>query len=122
MSDRGVFEFLKAELAFLESGGYEQPPEAPWRATLIFEDSPACLYFEPLAPRHPCSECGLMKFVPKHHRNEGIPCRFIPLDRDGQTLDSLYRTATKEEILEIVQTWLKKAIIQVAREGVEKAS
>jgi hypothetical protein len=119
---RDVLDFLKAELAFLESGGYEQPPGAAWQAVLVFEDSPNCLNFDPSAPERPCSECPLINFVPERRRNEEIPCRFIPLNPEGQTLESLYRTAPREETLETVRSWLKKTIAQLERESETKAS
>jgi hypothetical protein len=122
MTNRDVLQFLKAELAFLESGGYEKGPEAPWRATLIFEDSPNCLNFDPHAPERPCSECPLIKFVPEERWLEEIPCRFIPMNSDGQTLDSLYRTATREETLEVVRNWLKRTIARLEAEAGSQVS
>ena len=39
-------------------------------------------------------------------------CRHIPLDEIGETVDSLYRTGTNEEIEQTLQGWLLKTIRQ----------
>ena len=41
--DRDLLTVLKAELAFLEKGGYRHSPSARWRPQFIFEDSPTCM-------------------------------------------------------------------------------
>jgi hypothetical protein len=42
--DPGI-EILKAELDFLEGGGYGRSVHAPWKPTSVFLDSPTCLNF-----------------------------------------------------------------------------
>jgi hypothetical protein len=54
-----------------------------------------------------------MSFVPKECRYEAVPCRHIPLDEIGETVDSLYRTGTNEEIEQTLQSWLLKNIGQL---------
>jgi hypothetical protein len=81
---------LKNELKFVQKGGYRAP--LVWRAPLVFEDSPTC-------PKERCSACPdtrcvLMNFVPTKCRYETVPCRHIPLNEMGETVDSLYRTGT----------------------------
>jgi hypothetical protein len=122
MTNRDVLNFLKAEVAFLESGGYEQGPGAPWRAELIFEDSPNCLNFGLHPRKHPCNECPLIEFVPANRKDETVPCRFIPMNEQGETVDSMYRTATKQERLATVREWLKSTIHQLEAESNAKAS
>jgi len=39
-----------------------------------------------------------------------IPCRYIPLDESGETLETLYSTATNEEIQETLRKWLLKTM------------
>src|SRR5713226_4304643 len=89
--ERDLLDVLKAELAFLEKGGYGRSPHESWRQPLVFEDSPTCMNFDSKENPGPCSACILMQLVPPEHRSEKIPCRHIPLDSTGQTLDSLYR-------------------------------
>jgi hypothetical protein len=43
--ERELLAVLKAELAFLEKGGYRNGPGARPRQTFVFEDSPTCLSF-----------------------------------------------------------------------------
>ena len=44
--DRKLLSVLKAELAFLEQGGYRNLPSSPWRSPLVFQDSPTGLNFD----------------------------------------------------------------------------
>jgi len=110
-----VLASLKAELAFLELGGYSSPQQAAWRPQFVFQDSPTCLNYRNFAKPLPCSQCALFDFVPNRQKQDRFPCRFIPLDELGQTLDSLYRTATEEEAHAIVASWLRKNIAELER-------
>lgn len=114
---KDVLATLKAELAFVESGGYRAPLQAAWRPQFIFQDSPTCLNYRNLEKRLPCKQCALMEFVPNGFQQERFPCRYIPLDESGQTLDSLYRTGTEEETHEIVTKWLRNTIARLEREN-----
>lgn len=107
--NENTLQVLKNELEFVQKGGYRAP--LVWRAPLVFEDSPTC-------PRERCSacphaDCVLMNFVPTKRRCENVPCRHIPLNRVGETLDSLYRTGTNEEIEQTVEGWLLETIEQL---------
>ncbi len=113
---KDVLTTLRAELAYLEMGGYRSPQQAAWRPQFIFQDSPTCLNYRNFAKRIPCNQCPLMDFVPNGCKQERFPCRFIPLDESGQTLDSLYRTGTEEETHAIVANWLKNTITRLERE------
>src|SRR5215469_13596560 len=93
--NRDVLEVLKFELSFLEDGGYGRSPHAPWRAPAIFEDSPICPNFSDPARPHPCKQCLLIDFVPQARRNEDVPCRFIPLKENGETVDDLTALARR---------------------------
>ena len=114
-NDRELLELLKFELRFLEDGGYGQSPHAARRASLIFEDSLTCMNFN-AQDRTPCSACLLMRFVPPSGGNAQIPCRHIPLNKDGETLASLYESATQLEIEEALGNWLRAAIHRLEQE------
>lgn len=101
-----TLQVLKNELEFVQKGGYHAP--LVWRLPLIFEDSPTCPRGRGCAC--PESNCVLMGFVPKECRYEAIPCRHIPLNEMGETIDTLYRTGTNEEIEQTLQSWLLKTI------------
>lgn len=108
--DRKLVDVLKFELNFLQKGGYGRSPLGPWRAHLVFEDSPTCMNYDSKRNPRPCSECVLMQLVPPEARDERIPCRHIPLTPDGETLDSIYRYGTQREIEEAVGSWLRATI------------
>lgn len=118
MSDqnRDILEILRFELKFLEEGGYAHSSHAPWRASYIFEDSPSCLNYKQSTRPHPCSECLLTQLVPPDLREQEVPCRLIPLNDHGQTVDSLYRTGTQEEMVETLKEWLRREIRKIEEE------
>ena len=109
--ERDLLEVLKFELQFLEKGGYGRSPREPWRPRFIFEDSPTCMNYDSKQNPDPCVECVLMHLVPLDIRSEKLPCRHIPLNSSGETLDSLYRYGNEREIEETVENWLRATIL-----------
>jgi len=107
---RNLLQILRGELEFLEQGGYQNFAKTSWRPPFVFEDSPTCFYSDVPVRRRPCSGCALMKFVPANRRASQAPCRLIPLNAEGETLDSLYRAATPDEIETVVAEWLESRI------------
>ncbi len=114
--DRDVLEVLKLELSFLENGGYGRSPRTPWRPRLVFQESSTCINFNSSDPPSLCKECLLMQFVPAEHHAEAVPCRHIPLNRDGETIDSFYRWGSQEELEEALVVWLRATIERLERE------
>lgn len=114
---KDLLAILRKELAFVEIGGYRTPQQAAWRPQFIFQDSPTCLNHRNFGKGIPCAECALIHFVPQRFRQELFPCRQIPLDETGQTLDSLYRTGTEDETYAIVANWLRTVISRLERES-----
>lgn len=111
---------LKRELEFLDHGGYRssvgtrQPlfcmeTEADWHKPLFFEDSPSCPK-KKYCPCDPQGDCVLMGFVPNEHRQDPVPCRQIPLNEQGVTIEALSRSGKREAIEPTLRTWLVKAI------------
>jgi hypothetical protein len=47
-----------------------------------------------------------MQFVPPDKREEKIPCRFIPLNDAGVTVESFYRSGTQDELESALREWL----------------
>ena len=105
---RDLLEVLRLELEFLKSGGYRKL--SSWRPQFIFEDSPTCLNYGHTEHKRPCSECVLMQLVPAEFREATVPCRHIPLDEQHDTIQSLYRSASPEEIETAVSEWLMNMI------------
>ncbi len=109
MKRENALDVPKNEPRFVQKGGYRAP--LVWRAPLVLEDSPT-------GPRESCAacpetECVLMRFVPKECRDEAVPCRHIPLNELRETVDSLYRTRTNEEIEQTLQRLLLETIGQL---------
>lgn len=111
--ERDLLEVLKFELEFLKKGGYGRSPREAWRPMLIFEDSPTCMNYDSKQSPAPCSNCILMELVPPELRFGKIPCRQIPLNHAGETLDSLYRYGDQPEIEETLRNWLVANIAQL---------
>lgn len=111
--NREILEALRFELSFLEEGGYGRSPHSPWRPPAIFEDSPICPNFSDAARPHPCNSCLLTNFVPAERQAEDVPCRFIPITPDGQTVDDFYRTASQIEMEEALAAWLRAQIKKI---------
>ena len=111
--DRDTLEVLKAELDFIEKGGYGRSVKTPWQPTSIFQDSPSCINLGDLERTHPCSECLLIDFVPPEARTEDVPCHHIPLNVQGDTIDELEWNENQRETEKIVKNWLSSAISQL---------
>jgi len=111
--ERDLLDVLKFELEFLEKGGYGASPRQPRRFQYIFEDSPACMNYDSKENPGPCSDCVLMQLAPPEFRDSRIPCRHIPLNAEGETLDALYRYADQYEIEEKFRTWLRTTIAKI---------
>lgn len=107
---------LKAELAFIEEGGYRNAAESSWRPSFIFQDSPICLNRGSAQMSRPCRECSLASFVPEQYRDAKVPCRHIPLNAAGETIDTLYRFADNEELEAVVADWLRVTISRLQRD------
>src|ERR1039457_7051320 len=106
--DRKLLAVLKAELLFLEKGGYRHPIRQAWRAPLVFADSPTCMNFMATPEqRRPCSDCVLIELVPPDHRKEKLPCHHLPLTEIGDTLEHVYHWGTQEEAEDAVGRWLQ---------------
>jgi hypothetical protein len=110
---RDILHVLKSEVAFLEKGGYAGWPRQPQRFRHILEDSPACMNYD-FSSFAPCSECVLILLVPPESRGNRIPCRHIPLNAEGQTLDSLYRYGGPIE--ETYGKWLRATIASLEKQ------
>lgn len=111
---------LKSELEFLDHGGYRTPigrrqplfcmETAPnWTKPEFFEDSPSCP-----KERHdacdPKGGCVLMGFVPEGQQTATVPCRHIPLNEKGETIQSLETAGHRDRVEAELRSWLAKNI------------
>lgn len=124
MSDdkRDVLEVLKFELSFLEQGGYGRSVRTPWKPTSIFQDSLSCINFNDAERPHPCNECLLTDFVPTDALGESVPCHHIPLNPNGETVDTMERQCTQIELEEAVKDWLRATIQRIEQERAQQPS
>ena len=115
--ERDLLDVLKSELEFLDEGGYARAPGQSWRPVYIFEDSPNCINHDYEVNPASCGDCPLMQLVPPEFRFAKVPCRHIPLNAEGETLDLLYRYAGDHEIEEAVRRWLQTTIAGLEGQG-----
>ena len=57
-----------------------------------------------------------MPLVPENMREQQVPCRFIPINKDGHTVDDFYRTGTQVELEEALTEWLRRQIARIEQE------
>lgn len=110
---RDILDVLKSDLVFLQKGGYASWPRPAQRFQHIFEDSPACMNYN-FSNFAPCSECVLIQLVPPEFHRNRIPCRHIPLNAEGHTLDSLYRYGGPIE--KTYGKWLRATIANLEKQ------
>ena len=123
IDERDILEVLKRELEFIENGGYGRSFQTPWLATSVFQDSPTCLNFGDPDRTHPCDECLLTALVPPEHLSENVPCHFIPLNAEGETIHYLERNEPPEALQVRLKDWLRHMIgvLEAARAVQRKA-
>ena len=118
--NRNLLRVLQSELVFLDAGGYSAWAGARWRLPLIFEESPSCPNFNDMTHAVACRDCCLAKLVPLRAQNAPLPCRRIPLNGAGENLESLYRTATVEELTRVYRGWLLRTIDELERKDARR--
>ena len=60
---------------------------------------------------HACHECLLYDFVPEQYRTEDVPCHYIALNKQGDTIAQ--PPQSEEELRENVKHWLKRTIARI---------
>lgn len=114
---RDLLQVLRLELEFLKGGGYRK--SSSWRPQFIFEDSPTCLNYGDPERKTSCSECALMSLVPAEFHQGHPPCQYIPLNEQGDTVQSLQQWSTPEEMEAAVSEWLMNMIQKLELERVQ---
>jgi hypothetical protein len=118
---RDILELLKEELDFIESGGYGRSVRTPWRSKSTFQDSLSCINYGYPYRAHSCNECHLLDFVTPEHRTESVPCHFIPLNTDGETIQELESQDNQAKLEREVGRWLRDRIKQIEEERANTA-
>jgi hypothetical protein len=119
--DRDILELLKEELNFLEKGGYGRSVHTPWLSTSTFQDSLTCINYGYPYRAHPCNECQLLDFVSPEHRTEAVPCHFIPLNNDGDTIEEFEAKDNQAKLESEVKSWLRAKISEIEAERAKLA-
>jgi hypothetical protein len=114
--NRDVLEVLKAELEFIEQGGYGRPVKTPWKPTSAFQDSLSCINYGYPSRAHPCSECHLLDFVPPDGQAASVPCHHIPLNEAGESVETLEAEDNQQKLEESLRIWLSARINQLEAE------
>ena len=68
-----------------------------WKEERLFRDSITCLNVGEEVEKHPCNECLLWEWIPDDHKDEDIPCQFIPLDEQGNSIAELEEAGKREK-------------------------
>ena len=108
-----IIQKLKLERSILVDGGYGRSVRTPWQPTEFFRDSITCLNFGEVEKVHPCTQCVLATWVNSSHDHEAFPCHFIPLNSEGETIDSLLRAGDTKKLEELLLSWLDQTIQQL---------
>jgi hypothetical protein len=114
--ERDKLEVLKAELDFIEKGGYGRSVRTPQTPTSVFRGSLSCLNYGYPYRAHSCVECLLDDFVPEGKHAAAIPCHHIPLGTEGETVAGLEAEDNQSKLEERVKTWLRAKIKEIEDE------
>ena len=120
--ERDLLEIFKNELEFIESGGYGRSVRTPWHSKSAFQDSLSCINYGYPYRAHPCNECHLLDFVTPEHQADEVPCHFIPLNTDGETIEDLERQDNQAKLEREISRWLRDRIKQIEEERANTAS
>ncbi|HEX6044633.1 MAG TPA: hypothetical protein VFZ22_09115 [Pyrinomonadaceae bacterium] len=118
--ERDVLELLKEELEFVQQGGYGRSVRTPWQSKSTFQDSVICINYGYPYRAHPCTECHLLDFVSPEHRTEDVPCHFIPLNADGDTIQELELKDNQAKLEREVTKWLRAKITELEEARAEQ--
>jgi hypothetical protein len=105
-----IIEQLKLQREIVKDGGYGRSVRTPWKEERIFRDSITCLNVTEQVKKHPCNECLLWEWVPEDHKDEDIPCQFIPLNEQGNSIAELEEAGKREEAEQALLIWLDSTI------------
>ena len=115
---RDLISLLEIELGVIEDGGYGRSPRAPRKPKPMFQHSVSCInhWIDPDHPADTCEGCILLDFVPEEQKQCELPCHYIPLNKEGETVDSLEQIGDRERLQEVVASWLRTTIRRLKTE------
>jgi hypothetical protein len=118
--NRDILEVLKEELDFIEKGGYGRSVRTPWLSKSAFQDSLTCINYGYPYRAHPCNECHLLEFVAPEDYDKEVPCHFIPLNKDGETIEDLEAQDNEAKLEREVSGWLRAKISEIEEDRAKK--
>lgn len=113
-----LIRLLEAELDVMEGGGYGNRAGHASEEKPMFYHSVACINHW-LVPGHEAEchdDCILLPWVPSQHKNEALPCHFIPLNSSGDTVKTIEQQGNREHLEEQVKIWLRSTIKRLKEE------
>lgn len=115
---QNLLEQLKLEREFIRRGGYQTSVRTPRRPPTHLRDSITCLNVDKREHEElePCDRCFWMDFVPPEGRDKEMPCRNIPLNERGDTVNSLDQHGDREETERQLLDWLSTTIARLEQE------
>jgi hypothetical protein len=117
-----IISQLKLQRSILKDGGYGRSVRTPWKEERIFRDSITCLNVTEEVKKHPCNECLLWEWVPEAHKDEDIPCHFIPLNEQGKSIAELEEAGKREEAEQALLVWLDSTIARLEEKQAKAVS
>ena len=105
-----IIDQLKLERDFLKQGGYGRSVRTPQKPTKLFRDSITCPNFGEVTKLQQCNECLLWEWVPENHRDEDLPCHFIPLNDRGDSVASLEDSGDRDGAEKALLGWLDSVV------------
>jgi hypothetical protein len=118
-SREDLIRLLEAELDLIEGGGYQPSSGEPGRDKPMFFHSLVCINHW-MVPGHDTEchdDCVLLDAVPTGCRHEEMPCHFIPLNDEGDTVQSLEATGDRDRLEREVKKWLRTTIARLKQGG-----
>jgi len=120
--DRDLLSLLKDELSFVEQGGYGRSVRTPQKEKSAFQDSLTCINYGYPYRAHSCNECHLIDFVAPGDRGKEIPCHYIPLNADGETIEVLETEDNQHKLEQQVKAWLQAKIKELEQKQLSAPS
>ncbi len=117
-----IISQLKLQRSIVKDGGYGRSVRTPWKEERIFRDSITCLNVTEQVKKHPCNECLLWEWVPEDHKDEDIPCHFIPLNEQGKSIAELEEAGKREEAEQALLVWLYSTIERLEKKLIMQES
>jgi hypothetical protein len=113
-----MIRLLQEELDLLEGGGYGFPAGEPTAERPLFYHSLVCInHWQVPGHGEECHDnCVLLDAVPEGHRDETLPCHFIPLNPRGDTVHSIEQQGDRERAEAEVKSWLRATIARLKSE------